>query len=238
MSEADRRLWAVIPAAGRGERFGGAVRKQYARLNGRTLIEWSLAPFLAREDLTGIVVALAPDDREWAGCRPPDPRLLESPGGDERARTVSHALGLIVRHGGADADWVLVHDAARPCLHPADLEALLASGRACSDGAILAAPVEDTLKRSEGGRAVRTVDRSSLWRALTPQLFPLGMLRAALEGAFRAGVRITDEASAVEHQGGKPLLVEGRADNIKVTRPADLALAGAVLAARTIRSCG
>ena len=238
MSQAAPRLWAVIPAAGRGERFGGGLPKQYARLRGRSLIEWSLAPFLARNDLAGIVVALAADDREWARCRPADPRLIEAPGGEERAGSVENALTLITRRGGAGEDLVLVHDAARPCLHPEDLEGLLASGRASSDGALLAVPVEDTLKQSEDGRCVRTVDRRRIWRAMTPQLFRLGALRRALDGARVDGVRVTDEASAVEHQGGRPLLVEGRTDNLKVTRPADLALAEAVLEARERQTCG
>lgn len=238
MSQAAPRLWAVIPAAGRGDRFGGGSPKQYARLRGRSLIEWSLAPFLARDDLTGIVVALAADDREWPRCRPSDPRLIEAPGGEERARSVSNALDLIARRGGGEHDLVLVHDAARPCLHPADLELLLASGRAGSEGALLAAPVEDTLKQSDDGRCVGTLDRRRLWRAMTPQLFRLGVLRRALEAAFADGVAVTDESSAVEHQGGSPLLVAGRADNLKVTRPADLALADAVLAARERQTCG
>jgi 2-C-methyl-D-erythritol 4-phosphate cytidylyltransferase len=238
VSQAVPRLWAVIPAAGRGERFGGGLPKQYARLRGRSVIEWSLAPFLARDDLAGIVVALAADDREWARCRPADPRLIEAPGGAERAQSVSSALTLIVRRGGDDQDLVLVHDAARPCLHPEDLDGLLVSGRTSSDGALLAVPVEDTLKQAEDGRSVRTVDRRQLWRALTPQLFRLGALRRALDAARAEHVRVTDEASAVEHQGGKPLLIAGRADNIKVTRPADLGLAEAVLEARERQTCG
>ncbi len=238
MSQAASRLWAVIPAAGYGDRFAGSLPKQYARLRGRSMIEWSLAPFLARDDLEGIVVALAADDREWARCRPADPRVIEAPGGDERAGSVSNALTLIARRGGADEDLVLVHDAARPCLHPEDLDGLLASGRDSSDGALLAVPVEDTLKQSEDGRCVRTVDRRRMWRAMTPQLFRLGTLRRALEAARADGIRITDEASAVEHQGGRPLLVAGRADNIKVTRPADLALAEAVLETRERQTCG
>lgn len=226
------RLWAVIPAAGRGDRFGAGRPKQYAVLRGRALIEWSLAPFLARADLAGIVIALAADDRDWPRCRPSDARVLEAPGGAERAASVGNALTTLAERGGDDDDWVLVHDAARPCLDPADLDRLLELGRRSQDGALLAAPVEDTLKSAVAGCAAATVDRRDLWRAMTPQLFRLGPLRRALRAAAATGIAVTDEASAIEQHGGRPLLVEGRADNIKVTRSVDLALADAVLAAR------
>lgn len=226
------RLWAVIPAAGRGDRFGAGRPKQYAVLRGRALIEWSMAAFLARADIAGIVIALAADDPDWPRCRPADSRVWEAPGGTERAVSVGNALALLTGRGGGDDDWVLVHDAARPCLDPSDLDQLLNLGRRSPDGALLAAPVDDTLKRAVDGRAADTVDRRDLWRAMTPQLFRLGPLRQALQAAAASGIAITDEASAIEQQGGRPLLVEGRTDNIKITRSVDLALADAILAAR------
>jgi len=232
MSDLPLRVWAVIPAAGRGDRFGTGRPKQYAELRGRALIEWSLAPFLARADIAGIVIALVADDPDWPCFRPADSRVSEAPGGADRAASVGNALDALAERGVGDSDWVLVHDAARPCLDPTDLDKLLERGRNSPDGALLAAPLDDTLKRAVGGCVVDTVDRRDLWRAMTPQLFRLGPLRQALQAAAASGIAITDEASAIEQQGGRPLLVQGRTDNIKVTRMADLALADAVLAAR------
>ncbi|WP_199063641.1 2-C-methyl-D-erythritol 4-phosphate cytidylyltransferase, partial [Serratia sp. ASV30] len=126
-----------------------------------------------------------------------------------------------------NAHWVLVHDAARPCLHPDDLERLLAITAHSKVGGILAAPVRDTMKRAQVGQSIisHTVERQDLWHALTPQLFPLELLKLCLQRALDEGATVTDEASALEHCGYHPLLVAGRADNIKVTRPEDLALA-------------
>ena len=236
MSNAAPRLWAVIPAAGGGSRFGGDQPKQYARLLDRTVIEWSLAPFLARSDLTGIVVPLATDDGCWSKCRPADGRVIEAVGGDQRAQSVANALDLISNRGH-ESDWVLVHDAARPCLHPEDLERLIRCVMASTDGGLLAAPVEDTLKRAVQGRVRETVPRENLWRALTPQMFRLGDLRGALASASTSKLSVTDEASAIEIQGGRPMLVEGRADNLKLTRAADLPLAAAILRAREQAAC-
>ncbi|MGB5587143.1 MAG: 2-C-methyl-D-erythritol 4-phosphate cytidylyltransferase [Gammaproteobacteria bacterium] len=230
------RLWAVIPAAGCGSRFGGGSPKQYAPLLDRTVIEWSLSPFLSRPDLSGIVVALAKQDRDWARCRPEDPRLIEAPGGEHRAQSVANALALISTRGDA-SDWVLVHDAARPCLHPEDLEKLINGVKMSDAGGLLAAPVEDTLKRAEDDRAVETVSRENLWRALTPQMFRLGDLNAALTAAIAGGLPVTDEASAIEIRGGRPILIEGRADNLKLTRAADLPLAAAILKSREQAEC-
>jgi 2-C-methyl-D-erythritol 4-phosphate cytidylyltransferase len=236
MSNAAPRLWAVIPAAGAGSRFDGEQPKQYARLLGRTVIEWSLAPFLARSDLTGIVVPLAADDHGWSKCRPADERVIEVVGGEQRAQSVANALDLISIRGH-ESDWILVHDAARPCLHAEDLEKLIRCVTSSADGGLLAAPVEDTLKRADLGRVTETVQRENLWRALTPQMFRLGDLRSALEDARARKLSVTDEAGAIELHGGRPMLVEGRADNLKLTRASDLLLAAAILTAREQAAC-
>lgn len=222
--------WAVVPAAGRGSRFGGELPKQYLPVFGRPLI-WHTLDRLARHpQVDGVVVALAAGDPHWPGWTELQGKpVLACTGGSERAASVLAGLAALPA-AVREKDWVLVHDAARPCLRGDDLQRLLEHGTAHDVGAILAAPVRDTLKRADGaGRIERTEAREGLWRALTPQLFRRGLLQHALEGAIAAGVAVTDEAAAIERLGLKPLLVEGAADNIKVTEPADLALAEFVL---------
>ncbi|HET6603142.1 MAG TPA: 2-C-methyl-D-erythritol 4-phosphate cytidylyltransferase [Xanthomonadaceae bacterium] len=222
--------WVVVPAAGRGARFGGELPKQYLPVFGRPLIRHTLDRLALHPRVTGVIVALAPLDPHWPGWTEVRGKPLRTClGGGDRARSVLaglHALPAQVR----EKDWVLVHDAARPCLRADDLERLCAHGMAHDVGAILAAPVHDTLKRAgRDGAIAATVARRGLWRALTPQLFRRGLLTHALEAAIAAGAAVTDDASAVERLGLSPLLVEGAADNIKVTEPADLALAEFVL---------
>ncbi len=220
----------VMPAAGSGRRIGGTP-KQYHPLQGRTLIEWSLAPFLSDPRCTGIVVALAAGDVRFAALAcASDPRVRTVVGGAERADSVLAGLAAL---DAPEDEWVLVHDAARPCVSSAEIDALLATGAGCEAGALLALPVADTLKRSSAaGEAVivaATASREGLWRALTPQLFPLGLLRRALESAAAAGRRPTDEAQAIEWLGLSPRLVAGSVRNFKVTEPGDLELAAAIL---------
>jgi 2-C-methyl-D-erythritol 4-phosphate cytidylyltransferase len=218
--------WAIVPAAGRGTRFGAERPKQYLALAGRTVIEHSLRAVLAHDDVDGVVVALSPEDQDWPGWREIGGKpVITCVGGAERADSVLAALHALP--GTVDADqWVLVHDAARPCLRAEDLARLIRIGQADPVGALLAAPVRDTLKRADDlGRSQSTEPRDGLWRALTPQLFRRGGLTRALEAALRAGLRVTDEAMAMERLGLRPCLVEGREDNIKITTPADLALA-------------
>ena len=153
-------------------------------------------------------------------------------GGSERAITVLHGLRALAQYAGAN-DWVLVHDAARPCVRHADIQALLTAVEGHSDGGLLAVPVSDTLKRADRSGCVdETVTRAGLWRALTPQVFPLAALTSAIECALRDGVEVTDEASAMEHDGAHPRLVHAHADNIKITVPDDLALAEMFLQAQ------
>ncbi len=220
------RIWAAVPAAGRGARMGAGVPKQYLPLRGRPLIMHTLARLAACEAVAGVAVGIAPADREWPALAREAPRLVcTAAGGAERAHTVLSILGALSAHAQED-DWVLVHDAVRPCLRAEDINRLIAETGGHADGGLLAIPLSDTLKRADDHRRVAvTVDRRDLWRALTPQLFPLAVLRRALERALADGAEVTDEAMAVERLGGHPRLVEGHPDNIKVTRPEDLALA-------------
>jgi 2-C-methyl-D-erythritol 4-phosphate cytidylyltransferase len=216
--------WAVIPAAGRGTRFGGELPKQYLRVAGAPLIAHALDAVLAHPAVRGAMVAIAADDPHWPGWTQRNGKPVHACiGGRERADSVLAALRALPP--GADEDaWVIVHDAARPNLAPDDLERLFATALRSGDGAILAAPVRDTLKRSTPDAAIdRTEPRERLWRALTPQAFRRGALLAALEAAAADGVAVTDEAMAMERAGARVRLVEGREDNIKVTTPADLA---------------
>ena len=228
---ATRRVWAIVPAAGHGVRFAasteGSAPKQYAPLHGATVLEWSLRALLAEPRVHAVVVALAADDAHWPGiaARLNSPKLQTTIGGVTRQETVANGLEFLATRAAAD-DWILVHDAARPCLNAADLAALLdAVG---GDGAVLAAPIVDTVKR-ELGQHVATVDRQGLWRALTPQVFAFAQLRHALQEASLAGITVTDEAQAIERLGLRPALVQGSPFNVKITRVSDLGLAAKIL---------
>ncbi len=217
--------WCIVPAAGRGARFGAERPKQYVELAGRPLIEWTLARLAAAPCVAGLVVVLAPDDPYWASIRVPVGKPVRvATGGAERCDSVLAGLRALPGdvHGMA---YVLVHDAARPCVRADDITRLLEQS-APADGGLLAAPLRDTLKRADdASRVLATEPRESRWRALTPQAFRRDALIAALEAARAAGVVVTDEAMAMERIGHRPLLVEGDESNIKVTTPADLVLA-------------
>jgi 2-C-methyl-D-erythritol 4-phosphate cytidylyltransferase len=217
-------FWVVVPAAGRGSRFGGERPKQYLPVAGRPLILHTLERLLAHPAIVGAMVVLAADDAYWPGIETVAGKtVLTCTGGAERADSVLAGIAALPESVRQD-DFVLVHDAARPNLAPADLDRLLERGGADPVGAILAAPVRDTLKRAgDDGGIDRTEPREALWRAFTPQMFRRLQLRRALEAARAAGVAITDEAMAMERQGLRPLLIEGSEDNFKITTPADLA---------------
>lgn len=228
------RHWALIPAAGVGRRLGGAIPKQYLPLAGRPLIEYSLEILLNHPRIEAVVVALGPEDGWW-----PDtafarhPMVVRAEGGAERCHSVRNGLELLWQRGAAPKDWVLVHDAARPCLRRADLDRLLERLGGHPVGGLLGVPARDTMKRAdEVGEVRETVPRAGLWHAYTPQMFRLGPLCQALDWALEQGLWVTDEASAMELAGYHPLLVEGHADNIKVTLPEDLALAAFHLSQR------
>jgi 2-C-methyl-D-erythritol 4-phosphate cytidylyltransferase len=229
VSDAPRR-WAVVAAAGRGERFGDRRPKQYAALLGRTVLSWSLGALLDEPSVEGVMVAIAVDDRRFARLpESRDARVRSCTGGARREMSVASALRALEPRV-KDHDWVLVHDAARPCLRRDDLRRLFSVVAEDAVGGLLAVPLADTIKLAgEGQCSARTVPREGLWRALTPQMFRYGVLRRALALCIDRERAVTDEAAAVELLGLRPKLVEGRGDNIKVTHAEDLAIAAAVL---------
>ena len=235
--EAAKTHWCVVPAAGSGKRFGDELPKQYHAIAGKPLIEHTLRRLAGHPAVAGLMVVLAADDAHWPRMFPAlaaatdkvalslfGKPLLRVPGGATRAEsTLAGLLALPATVG--DRDFVLVHDAARPCLRADDLSRLVERVTP-TDGGLLGAPVRDTLKRSDAfGHCLATEPRGSRWRAFTPQMFRRGELTAALISARGDGLEVTDEAMAMEHAGHAPLLVEGAEDNIKVTTPADLVLA-------------
>jgi len=279
------RYWLVMPAAGVGRRFGESIPKQYAELHGRTVMEWSMAPFMYDSRCLGLVVVLGPNDAHWpaVASRLPDvtgatrasaniaaaladatrvaeraaqraggddadgftdpgltipsipavtlPKVTTTTGGGERSNSVRNGLRALAGRA-ADDDWVLVHDAARPCVSRQDVDRLLDRVQTHAVGGILAAPAADTLKRAgENKEIIQTIDRTSLWRALTPQMFRYARLCEALDRAHGDGRTPTDEAQALEWVGERPLVVEGSTTNLKITSADDLVIAVALLAA-------
>jgi 2-C-methyl-D-erythritol 4-phosphate cytidylyltransferase len=228
--------WLVMPAAGAGRRFGSA--KQFASISRRTMLEVALQPFIDDAQCRGGSIALAPQEPRRAELEARLPARFELvSGGAQRSDSVINGLRALGARAQA-GDWVLVHDAARPCLSSADLSRLLASATLAPDGALLAQPVADTVKQAQSAapgepcRCALTVPRESLWLAQTPQMFHYAPLCLALERAGELGRVPTDEAQAMEWQGVAAQLVEARDSNIKVTSAADLALAQAILNSR------
>ncbi|MDP2881120.1 MAG: 2-C-methyl-D-erythritol 4-phosphate cytidylyltransferase [Azonexus sp.] len=225
------RHYAIVPAAGSGSRFGSEKPKQYLDLLGRPLIFHTLKALTACPDIERVWVVLAPDDAwwprfDWSELGP----KLETVrcGGATRAESVSNGLRAAAMVA-ADDDWILVHDAARPCLSAAMLDALFAELADDPVGGILAVPVADTIKRADAEqRVAATEPRDGLWQAQTPQMFRYGQLEKSLKNE----ISVTDEAGAIEAMGLQPKLVRGDATNLKVTYPADLALAAMILRAR------
>lgn len=281
------RYWLVMPAAGVGRRFGEHIPKQYADLHGRTVMEWSMAPFMFDSRCLGLVVVLGQNDGYWpaVAARLPDvtgatrasgadiaaaladatrvaeraaeragasagtegftdpglsipvtpavtlPKVTTTIGGGERSHSVRNGLAALSGRASAE-DWVLVHDAARPCVSRQDVDRLLDRVHTHTVGGILAAPAADTLKRAgENKEIIQTIDRTSLWRALTPQMFRYGRLCEALDRAHGDSRIPTDEAQALEWIGERPLVVEGSTTNLKITSADDLVIAVALLAA-------
>lgn len=229
-------IWAVVPAAGSGSRFGGDIPKQYLEVAGQSLIAHALDALLSHPRVAGAMVALGADDTHWPGWTERRGKPVRTcTGGADRAASVLAALHALEPVAGDDV-LVLVHDAARPNLDTGDLDRLIDAALQDGQGALLAAPVRDTLKRiDDDGRSAGTEPRERLWRALTPQAARLDVLREALESARDAGILVTDEAMALERMGHRPRLVEGRDDNIKVTTPADRELVDYLLSSRASR---
>ncbi|CAH7012480.1 2-C-methyl-D-erythritol 4-phosphate cytidylyltransferase [Vibrio chagasii] len=215
---------AVVPAAGVGSRMKADRPKQYLQINGKTILEHTVEKLLAHPQVSQIVVAISDDDPYYPELPlTQNPQVIRVAGGSERADSVLSALDYIEKQ--QLGDWVMVHDAARPCVQLSDIDKLISTAMSHDVGAILAAPVRDTMKRGAQGQIEHTVERADLWHALTPQMFRAEPLWNVLSEALKQGVSITDEASAFEWKGFSPALVAGRSDNFKITQPEDLALA-------------
>jgi len=215
---------AVVPAAGVGSRMKADRPKQYLKINGKTILEHTVEKLLSHPQVAQIVVAISDDDPYYPELAlNQNPQVIRVSGGSERADSVLSALNYIAEQ--QLSDWVMVHDAARPCVQLSDIDKLISGAMSHDVGAILAAPVRDTMKRGAQGQIEHTVERADLWHALTPQMFRAKPLWKALSEALQHGASITDEASAFEWKGLSPALVAGRSDNFKITQPEDLALA-------------
>ncbi len=230
----EHKLWAVIPAAGTGSRMGSRVPKQYLDLAGSSVLDMTLQAIFSEPVVDGVFVAVAADDHLFAEyCRYAS-EVTQIAGGPDRARSVLNVLNHLIAHYSAD-DWVLVHDAARPCICADRLRRLVQTVSEQHRGAILATPVVDTLKHAQDGRVTATVDRSNLWQAHTPQIFRLGELHHAIGLGLQQNFVITDEASAMEYAGIPPIIVPDSRNNIKITEADDLALAEWILAAQRMQ---
>ena len=221
------KFWAIVPAAGVGKRMGSDIPKKYLKLHGKTIMEHTLQRLSQVALIEGIVVAIAREDPWWPELQVEISKPLKvTEGGTERCHTVQNALS-VLEDECSENDWVLVHDAARPCVRIDDINMMIQMLSGHEAGGLLGMPVRDTMKRTDKNANVQaTVDRNQLWHALTPQMFRYGLLAAALDQALADRFLVTDEASAMEHAGYSPQMVEGHGDNIKITRPEDLTLAG------------
>ncbi|MBB3231188.1 2-C-methyl-D-erythritol 4-phosphate cytidylyltransferase [Halomonas stenophila] len=228
--------WLVVPAAGQGRRMGADRPKQYLPLAGAPVLARTLQRLHLAFPRARLCLCLDPEDGRFDPAWVPFADWRRVPGGAERVDSVVNAL-MAIAGDAADEDPVLVHDVARPCVTVDDLRRLHAAVVEDPVGALLAAPVADTMKRDDGAGRVRgTEPRAGLWHAQTPQGFPYGLLRRALAAAAEHGVAVTDEASAVEALGMAPRLIGARRDNLKITHPEDLALAELILAAQAAAS--
>ena len=232
MTAATSKLWAVVPAAGVGSRMQTTTPKQYLLLAGKPVLSHSLSRLLALPALQQVVVAVAADDAYWPSLpEASESRVLAVEGGRERADSVLAGLLALAEKADTD-DWVLVHDAARPCVQSKSIAAMVAALADHPVGGIMATAIADTVKQAgEGLRIEATLDRSRLWAAQTPQLFRYGLLKSALEQALAAGVAVTDESSALEWAGHTPQLFAGSKTNLKITVPEDIRLAELILEA-------
>jgi 2-C-methyl-D-erythritol 4-phosphate cytidylyltransferase len=221
------RIWAVIPAAGIGARMNSDIPKQYLKIEDKTILEYSVNRFLEHSKIYKVVVALNPKDTYWEELPFADnPRVLTTTGGKDRVDSVKAALSFIRGSEAAETDWVMVHDAARPCLSSRHIDNLITSKETSPDGAILAVGAIDTIKQANKRQTIeKTIDRETVWLAQTPQFFPLRTLSHAIDSALNEGQTITDEASAMEFAGYHPSLVIGSRKNLKITEQEDLLLA-------------
>jgi 2-C-methyl-D-erythritol 4-phosphate cytidylyltransferase len=220
------RCWAIIPAAGIGTRMSTDKPKQYLKLRDKTVLEYSVRLFCDYEKISGVMVVLAESDPYWASTGlGQEARVFTTSGGVARCHSVQNGLKAL-KADASPNDWVLVHDAARPCLQRADLDKMILILEEHPVGGLLAMPAIDTIKRADEHNIVlETVSRQGLWHALTPQMFRFALLESALDNAIGKDILVTDEAEAIELSGKQPMLIEGASDNIKITQQRDLELA-------------
>ena len=237
----NKKVWVVIPAAGIGKRMQVTVPKQYLKINDKTILEHTLNCFNSHADIAGIIVVLNSDDYYWKSIQKnllsQSKPIYTVEGGKERSDSVMQGIDYLLMVERINNDsWVMVHDAARPCLSKKDIDALLSIRNESSIGGILACPVRDTMKRAilNSNTISKTESRDNLWHALTPQLFRIGELKGALEHCLEKNIPITDEASAFEAVGKPVVLIEGSSNNIKVTRVADLEIVTLLLSSSNI----
>jgi 2-C-methyl-D-erythritol 4-phosphate cytidylyltransferase len=222
----DIRYWAVIPAAGVGTRMQAEVPKQYLSINNKAILAHTLELFCSHPKIEGVVVVISAKDEFWPTLDiSSHSKIIVTEGGVERCHSVLNGLNALLEKADSN-DWVLVHDAARPCLRKEDIDCLIETLNGHEIGGLLGLPVRDTMKRADKSYTVQeTVEREGLWHALTPQMFHLGILMESLKNALSKDLIVTDEAQSIELNGLKPVLVEGHSDNIKITCNYDLALA-------------
>ncbi len=237
MHRKKQKVYCIVPAAGIGLRMQATVPKQYLPLQNETVLDVTLGRLLSSQSLVKVIVCIAKNDPWWQQSKYVDnARVLQITGGEERADSVLNGIQLALNHAELD-DWVMVHDAARPCIRLSDIDLLISNALNNQQGAILATPIHDTVKYVDKKMSIKTLDRSMLWRALTPQIFKLVELHKALKHASDKQLIVTDEASAIEALGLPVQVIEGHADNIKVTQPDDLRLAEFFLNQQTGNSC-
>ena len=220
------KLWAVVPAAGQGRRVGGAVPKQYREIAGMPVLAHTLKRLAAVQEIDATFVGVSETDSHWRNLPlPPGMQVACYTGGQSRAETVWLGLQALQACVGT-SDWILVHDAARPCVQVEDIDALISAVIPSLDGGLLAVPVTDTIKvANQDSTTKQTMDRKMLWRAQTPQLFRFSVLYTALQAVVHDLESISDESAAVEKLGLKPLIVQSAERNIKITNDKDLQLA-------------
>ena len=223
------RIWAVIPAAGVGKRYSSDIPKQYLPLSGIPVLLHSINKLVKLDEIEEILVVLNPEDTFWEKLNLSHPKVKAIHGGLQRCNSVNSALEELSGRA-KKGDWVLVHDAVRPCISDSDLKKITSIVNDEEVGGLLAFPILDTIKEvGENLDVQKTIPRGNLWSAMTPQIFRYEVLKQALEAAIMAGESVTDEASAIEAIGLTPRIIQGEKTNIKITHPSDMVLAESII---------